>query len=49
MWVVDLIISAQRAKLRKEDERWWFFDIEGYLKRRYERRIRHRAETKRRR
>jgi hypothetical protein len=51
MWVVDLIIEAQKAKqkqqtTRKEKSRW-YLDIRGLLKRQRERRVKERAETKR--
>lgn len=44
MWVVDLIIEAQRAKQRRE-KRTWRLDIEALLQRQNERKIKERAEN----
>jgi hypothetical protein len=46
MWVIDLIIEAQKAKQRKEVKRTWLLDIQGLLRRYHERRIRERAVSR---
>ncbi len=46
MWVVDLVIAIQRANERKEGEPpQWYLDIRRFLRRRHERKIKHRAEN----
>lgn len=45
MWVIDLIIQCQKAKQRKERERWWRLDIGKLLARKNERKTKQRAEN----